>query len=325
MRAVRYSGTLWVVTLLLLLVPPLARAESWILQPELRLSQNYNDNFRLATDEGLSGTDQVWTTDLSTILGVTRATETTSVRGRVRLDFIKYSGDTDRLEDLNNQYAFLDVDHRWERLSASVAGAYARSNTLVNQSRDPVASDFGLGPVDPDAGLTTDQARSDEWRIAPRLNYELTERDSLSAKFRYTNKRYDDTDFTRLTDFESWQADVGATRNLTETSRLKLTAGILDYEALNQDRTYDTNFVTLEYAQSFTERLSGRLTVGWRKTDFDLGPLFGPGGGLLERSGSNSGGVYELEGVYTTELDRFFGPDRSHDRAQRRWVSFPAR
>jgi len=230
-------------------------------------------------------------------LGVKRATETTTVQGRLRLDFIKYAGDTDRLDDLNNQYAFLDIDRRWERLTASVAGAYARTNTLVNQQRDPVAPDFGLGPVDPDAGITTDQARSDEYRIAPRLSYELSERNSLSGEFRYTNKRYQDVDFTRLTDFQTWRADVGFTRELTETSGVKLTAGILDYDAINEDRTYDTTFVTLAYRRSFTERLRGELTVGWRKTDFDTGL----------RDGSNTGGVYRLEGTYTTELDRFSG------------------
>ena len=287
------TGLVVTVGTMMVMSPGAVMAEAWIFQPEIRLSQSYDDNFRLSVENP----DQVWTTTLSTIVGLTRATETTQVVGRVRLDFVKYVGDTDRLDDKGSQYLFLDVNRRWERFSARAAASYVRSDTLVNQFRDPGAPDFGLGPVDPDAGLTTRQTRRKNLRFAPGLSYSLSERNSLEADFRYQETRYDDADRFGLTNFRTWDARVGVARRLSEISRVELKFGRFDYKADDRDRRYDTDFATVEYSTGISETLNGQLTLGWRNTDFDTGL----------RSGSNNGAVYLLSGAYTTERSRFTG------------------
>ena len=104
-----------------------AAADEWVIRPAAKLEQRYDDNYRLS----ISSPDEVYTTRVAVESKLSRLTERAEADGLVRFDFIRYSGDTEELEDENNQLLHFSSLYRTSELNRlSIAGTYKRDTLL---------------------------------------------------------------------------------------------------------------------------------------------------------------------------------------------------
>ncbi|MBT8112116.1 MAG: hypothetical protein KJO47_00415 [Gammaproteobacteria bacterium] len=254
-----------------------ASAAVWLFDPTVSLSQEYDDNYRLATSS--SNEDEVSTTKLSGELALKGKSERFDLKALLGLDAINYSGDDDNLDDKNNQSVRLTSSYRTtERSKFSLKGNYFR-DTIVRTTRFLFLSDDDI-PFDPnedvfdpnedvDVNLVRDDARRNRFTISPGWNYRLSEITSLGLGYKYNDLSFSGEDSNSGL-VESDSQTIQANIKMQVTEKDMVTGRISEsYFRPDNDRDVDTLGVTLGWVHKFSESFEMDFTVGVRDSDFD--------------------------------------------------------
>jgi len=247
-----------------------ASAAVWLFDPTVTLSQEYDDNYRLAPSS--SNEDEVSTTRLSGELALKGKSERLDVKAILNLDAINYSGDDDNLDDRNNQSVRLTSAYRaTERNSLSLRGNYFR-DTIVRTTQSLFLPDDDI-PFDPDqdvdVNLVRDDARRTRFRISPGWNYRLSESTSLGLGYQYNDLSFSGED-TNSGLVESEQQGISANISRRVTEKDKVSVSISEtYFRPDNDRDVDTLQARLGWVHKFSESFEMNFTVGGRDSDFD--------------------------------------------------------
>jgi len=249
-----------------------AMAAVWLFDPTVTLSQEYDDNYRLATNS--SNEDEVWTTKLSGELALKGKSERLDLRALLRLDAINYSGDDSDIDDKNNQSLRLTSAYKaTERNKFLLKGSFFR-DTLIRTTRsifDPLPDDgIGFDPnQDVDADVVRDSVRRERFRIRPGWNYLLNESTSLGLQYAYRDVSYSGDDADQgLVEYDSQFIGANISKRVTEKDTV--TANISEsYYRPDNDRDVDTLAVTLGWVHKFSESFRMDLKIGGRDSDFE--------------------------------------------------------
>lgn len=183
----RLSTLSTALVLVLGAVSPSAWADAWQINPTLTLRQSYDDNFRLTERK-----DKVWGTNLIASVKLSRLTEDLDINGLVRLDFVKYSGDTDNISDKNNQLFSFNIDKKYA-LDRLQLRTLLRRDTLLRS----VQLYFDPGEVEIEPGIGVNSAvvprnvRRSRTIIRPSWDHQITERLNGGLEYRYEGVTYD--------------------------------------------------------------------------------------------------------------------------------------
>ena len=167
-----------------------AGADVWVLEPSVGLDQRFDDNYSLDP----FNPDEVSATRAVGELGLSRESQTASVRGLLRADLLlTRAGEEDGGNDLeSNQIAGIETRFGTRRTRYGVDLGFKQDTP----SRD-IAGDLVVGEsVATDTG-TVDQENDVARRrftISPTLVHELSRRTSLEGRVTYTDVRHDTAD-----------------------------------------------------------------------------------------------------------------------------------
>ena len=167
-----------------------AAADVWVFEPSIALDQRFDDNYGL--DE--FDPERVSATRAVGILGLSRESQTVSVKGLARVDaLLTVSGDEGREDDLDSNQ-LLGLETRFGgRLTRFGVDLGFKQDT---PSRD-IAGDLAVGDsVATDTGALdqeSDVARR-RFTIAPGVVRELGRRTSVEGQVTYTNVQHDLSD-----------------------------------------------------------------------------------------------------------------------------------
>lgn len=253
--------------LCLLAAPRLSFAQTWVVQPTVRVEQGFDDNFRLEVDDP----DEVFTTRLVGEAKLSRIAENMELAGLVRLDAVSYSGDDSDLRDRNNQLLDGTYDFEGERSTWSVRGTLRR-DTLLRTVRifdDP--EDVTLEPDDDvDEGLVRENIRRDRLTIEPVWTYSLTERGGPRIAYRFRGRRYDNEEGTSLSEFDEHTLTGEYGYQFTEKDQLNTGVDLTRVHRADEDRDDDSIVVRTGIEREFSETLRGSADIGYRATTFDV-------------------------------------------------------
>ena len=167
-----------------------AGADVWVFEPSIALDQRFDDNYSLDP----FNPDEVSATRAVGELGLSRESQTASVRGLLRADLLlTRAGEEDGGNDLeSNQIAGIETRFGTRRTRYGVDLGFKQDTP----SRD-IAGDLVVGEsVATDTG-TVDQENDVARRrftISPTLVHELSRRTSLEGRVTYTDVRHDTAD-----------------------------------------------------------------------------------------------------------------------------------
>jgi hypothetical protein len=299
-----------IIDVVLLLSPLVAYGDAWQIEPSVSFQQGYNDNFRL-TD---GNEDKVYTSRLVGAATLSRLTETMDINGIIRLDVVKYFGDTDNINDRPNQLAGFNVDKKWERIALGLKTLFQRDTVLRSTELYVDPENINIEPDQTvDNNIVDQNVRRIRTDISPSLTYNLTERSDLSLAYRYFNTHYSDKQGTDLDDFtQNWVNGVFSTQ-VTEKDRLLVLALGSHFNPDNGENSDNFELQT-GFRHEFDETTNAGFTMGARHTRVD-----NPDGG----TDTDNGFVARLQGEkrtgltrYNARLERTLSPSGSGDQVQ---------
>ena len=277
----------------LLFVPSVTFAQAWQLDPSVSVEGSYSDNFRLTTENPA----RVFSTKLEGVLGLSRITDTTSIDGVIGLDFIKYFGDTERLDDKDNQLVGLAAVRKWERLNTKLDFSFRRDTLLRSVRTFRAPDDIAVDP-DPsvDDNLVIENVRRNRFVVRPSVGYALTEVTDLRLDYGYLNVLFTEEGRANLNDYFTHTLRGRVSTRLTEQSRLigLLLASRYESEA---ERVFDTYEAQAGVSHDFDETTNLTFTLGGRRTDLES----------PKEDLQDNGFVFKLSGRKLTGRTRFSG------------------
>lgn len=239
-----------------------AVADSWEVTPTLTLRQSYDDNFRLNDDK-----DKVWGTNLIGSLRVNRATEDLDINGLLRLDLVKYTGDTDNISDKNNQLFALNIDKRYTLDQFRVQGLFRRDTLLRRLRVHFEPTDVSTEPAQGvDTAVVPENVRQSVFIVNPSWTRKMTERLSSDLRYRFQNRSFENVDATQqLIDSRTHEVQGGFNYRLTE-----ITDGLanITLQRFDPDQNPTTHNVSLRLGVTgdWDETRSYGIEIGPRYT-----------------------------------------------------------
>ncbi len=303
MRIVKIVGVIFALYL-----PGMSYAATFEYTPTVSLEGSYNDNFRLETED--KDPDRVFSTVLGGALGLRRITDTMTLEGVIGLDFVNYFGDTDRLNDENNQSVALNVAKKGERFGAKLGFTYRRDSLL--RPTKPRSTELGTDPKGPpevkgdqsvDEGLFTRNIRRNRIDVRPSLNYKLTELTGLQLTYRYENTFHDDPgdpdnpDAQEIADYIRHTVQGRVETSITEKDKLLGLLMASRYDSDDAGRIFDNYEVQAGVSHDFDETANLMFTLGGRRTELEEN----------SESQQDNGFVFRLTGKKLTGLTKFNG------------------
>ncbi len=288
----KVTGYVGLITGAAFMLPAVAYGDAWEIQPKVSFQQGYNDNFRLTEDNE----DKVYTSKLVGAAKLSRLTETMDINGVIRLDLIKYFGDTDDLKDRNNQLAGFNIDKKGERTRLGLKTLFKRDTVLrsTNLFTDP--EDINIEPDQTvDDNVVRQNVRRVRIDVRPSITYQLTERSDIGMGYRYFDTRYTDKQGADLNNFKKNTVTGRFGTQVTEKDRLLVFALASRFDPDDGDDT-DNYELQAGFRHEFDETTNAGFTLGGRHTRID-----NPDGG----TDSDNGFVARLEGEKRTGLTRY--------------------
>jgi hypothetical protein len=304
-----------VLVLILFLTPRAVMAQAWQLEPSATVQQSYNDNFRLTT----ASEDKVFTTRLAGGLGLKRLTETIEIEGLVRADFVKYSGDTKNLNDLNNQLLGFKATRKFERTKLGLDFLFRRDGLLrtVTVIEDP--RNVGIDPDESvDNSVVTENVRRLRTVVRPKFDYQLTERSNMGLRYLFNNTNYNDNENTGLTDFKN-QSITGTFQ--TQVTEKNTILALVSGSRFDSDSGNTTDNIELQVGVSydFDETTNVGFTLGGRHTKFDTSTANTSNDGFVARlRASKLGGLTK----FSFRLERRLSPSGIGDEVETNELNF---
>lgn len=224
-------------------------AAQWAAEPSVTLREEYNDNYRLSSNDP----DKVWKTTLDPRLTLSRRTEIwdLSAAGRIRADY--FSG-ADGLNTVDN---FLDVGakRRLERGLFAATITQANDTTLQNEV------------LDIDTGVTVQQVDRTRRGLNLTANYMLLETTAVEGSIGFSTVDYDDGEQFNLLDYDYLTPTLRLIRHLDQKTQI---FGILSHSRVRYDNASDleskTDSLQLGAAYEITETWKVNGSIGSRRT-----------------------------------------------------------
>ena len=247
-------------------------ADAWEFAPNLRASGGYDDNLNQNNDNPEDGYEY----NLSGMLGLRRLTETSSILGQIRTEFVDHAGTTAYDSEMN-QFLNLSGGYNINELNRLGLGIrYDRDHTGTTQQADsrditdPGGSDTeGTDPaddVDTDIGLVREQLRRERFSIAPSWQHGFSEATSIQLAYSYLDVSYEnDAEQSGLTNYTMHTPSLSLAHRLSEQNQLTISLDANYYEADDTGRKYDAYAIRSGLERSFSETLSGVISVGVRQ------------------------------------------------------------
>ena len=258
-----------------------AQAAEYSVTPYAQTRVDTDTNRRLIQD---SDTTYGATVEAGAAIAIETEDTTIAVTPSVRVARFTDDGTN---TDQDNEEFFIDIlGNRRVNERFTVGGFLNFENTGV------------IGSELDDQGLVIDTDKNFSRKavsLGPSLTYILSERDSLRFDLTYSDTSYENNQ-TSLTDFSVYSANLSWTRQLTESDRIIASAFItqqdpeLSFLVLSSagpnpellESQVDTFGGRIGYVHSFSDTLSGSLSVGVRNSESDFPRLvtaFLDGGG----------------------------------------------
>ena len=229
---------------------------------------------------------------------MSRITDTTSINGIIALDFIKYFGDTERLDDKDNQLVGLSGARKWERLDTKLDFSFRR-DTLLRSVRSAFRAPDDI-VIDPDESvddnLVTENIRRNRISVRPSIGYSLTEVTDLRMEYAYLDTFFSDKGTVNIVDYFTHTLRGRASTRLSEKNRLIALLLVSRYES-EADRVFDTYEGQAGISHDFDETSNLTFTLGGRRTDLES----------PQEDLQDNGFVFRLSGIKRTGTTKFNG------------------
>jgi len=170
----------------ILFSPAQAVADVWVWEPSAALDLRVDDNYTINTETA----DPVNATRLVGSLGLSRESQSTTIKGLLRVDTLLQQSENQSSELSSNQIAFFDTKFNSERLVYGFGLNFKKDTP----SRDIAAdiTDPSVTAADTGASVTQDSnVGRERFVFSPNLNYKLTRRTSLDARLTYTTVEHE--------------------------------------------------------------------------------------------------------------------------------------
>ncbi len=250
-----------------LLSVPVAEA-NWQVSPELGAGVEYDDNMRLSNIPGLSESDTGYGIEAQAIFFYNR--ELTDFRITPRLRSKRFNDNSDL--DSDDQFLRLDFSHEGQKSRFSLRGDYSSESVRTAERSDV---DFDIDdpdeiPVD-DTGRTLDAGNRDRLSLAPKFDYQLTQRTSLAIGGKYLDSSYDDDVSQILTGFSHYFGGGWLGYSWSEIDTVSLSAYVGKYEEDGSGTDSATRTFSIGYQREISERTQFRMSVGGDTSEDQFG------------------------------------------------------
>ncbi len=247
-------------------------AAEWSAVPSLSVKGIYNSNLLLR-----DGNNEVWGNWVTPAVKFKGATESLSIEGESRADFVHYFGDQDR--SFTNYYFPLRTFYRADRHTLGFEGGFTNDNTLRGELET--------------TGLVLAFTQRNMWTANPTWKVGITERLSWQSGYNFVDASYQDGQRLGLFDYRVHGGTTGPTYNLTEVDQVQLTGEytLVSIPTIGLESTYYGAQGT--WTHDFGDRLISSVGGGGRFVSSDL-----------DIPGSGSVRSEEIVWVYNASLSK---------------------
>ena len=249
-----------------------ASAAEWSAVPSLSVKGIYNSNLLLRDgDNEVVGN---WVTPAVKFKG---ATESLSVEGETRADFVHYFGDQDR--SFTNYYFPLRTFYRTDRHTLGFEGGFTNDNTLRGELET--------------TGLVLAFTQRNMWTANPSWKVGITERLFWQSGYNFVDASYQDGQRLGLFDYRVHGGTTGPMYNVTEVDQVQLTGEytLVSISSAGLESTYYGAQGT--WTHDFGDELISSVGGGGRLVSSDL-----------DIQGSGSVASDEMVWVYHASLSK---------------------
>ena len=219
-----------------------AHAFNWESEYGVNITAGYDDNIRLSASNELDTSF----TRLGLSASAEGSSELTSLKLSVGINGDSYSNSS--VDDQTTGGLSLNLNNQSER---------RQSNLQVSFQTEPTIETELL-----DSGVIVDGTR-DTLRVSPGMSYQVSERNSVSINFGFTDVSYE---IIPLTDYQNSSVALGWRYRLHETSDFSTNLSVSHYEPVNAAGT-DTGNLSLGYNVRKSETTTYSFSVGYSDVD----------------------------------------------------------
>jgi opacity protein-like surface antigen len=255
--------------------PPGAGAADGYFLPQASAESRYNDNWRLAPDEGQQEEISALGTflELSSQFGWRTQRSDLSLTPRLRSSFFADSEDDDRLAS-NDKYLLFSGYRDTETSRYAVTGESADESVLTSEIADLDSDDPGddVG----DTGRLDVQNDRQRIIVRPSWSYRYSEQTELGLGYRYTDVSYDNELVTRQVDYTDNEASFNFGRQMTPRTLLNTRLFAGRFEADEIGNQSDSTGIDFEFDRQMSERVTGTANIGAQRIESEfMDPLTG--------------------------------------------------
>lgn len=266
-----YDGNHWrlAVGLLLaaLIIPSLAPAQDWRIEPVFRGGLEWDDNATLdvRTDDEVDLQGYL----LEAKAEISYESPVTDFFIEPRALVRKYSDEP----DFDTDEYFLRSRYTREMQSNTLGFRLHYDNQSV---RNAERSDVDLDIDDPDALSNDDSGRilvfgtRSKWRFSPSWQYQLSSVSSIGARVDYFDVSYSDVFAGALNDYTDARLSLDYVKSISDVSRFRLTATGRQYQREDVDTDIRGAGLLVGFDHVLTEKTSIRAMIGMENAESDL-------------------------------------------------------
>jgi hypothetical protein len=219
------------------MLPVIAGAADWELNPRVEAGYLFDDNYRL-TQPGTEIEVQGPLLDAALEMRARNPAGEFSFTPRVRATYFPDQQDLDTVD----YFANLDWQHRGQRLNTEIVGEFAEQDVVNSEQPDAeVPPDAGLGQGDiGDSGRVLVKNRRTRGTVRPTFEYELSARRSIEFGGDFSDVGYDRVIPGAQVDYQNYGVYGGLVTRLTPTASLsaRLRGARYDIETQGDSTSY---------------------------------------------------------------------------------------
>lgn len=295
----KYLSAIWscIVGCSILGVPAIATSQEWRFEPIIRLTAEYNDNFRLETDDEPQFEDSGVFLDANARF--VRRAPTSEIRIAPRIRTKTYSDNSTE----NSVDSFFDLFARrtLRRGEYGIQARFSTEDVLTAELDDPDFDNPDVNdPINVDSGRS--QIRNDRERIvvSPFFSRELTETLGFGIDANYVDVAYDRNPLN-YADYSSLTLGTSLIVQASQRSTWSIRVYGDDYEAESNNVLNEISSIgaTVNFQRQIGQTTEGRISVGYEEVDTDVTT------NGLTTSGTDGATVFAVGLTQQGEISRF--------------------
>lgn len=276
----------------LLIVPAVAQADAWILEPSVSFDLGYDDNYGMDVYDPKS----VGISKVTGELALRRLSQAHYFRGGILADAVAYQGD-DSIDPNSNQVAYFSTTFNRQRSKLGANFRYRRDTLL----REAVSDDVIDVQQDPDASVEQflDVTRQRVY-LNPFWKYNYSRVTDLEVNYQLSAVDHDKNtaEVDDVANYNNQGVNLIVGHSISERDKIITKMGY-SFFTTDSDQPAESEFGTTYLRLGYERALSQTFTVGgdigYRSTEFN------EGAGSVKTDGE----VASLSAVKTTGLTKF--------------------